>query len=98
MDIGSFLHCTVFEVEALEKRLAVHRSFEYARYRTAKARAEALEAELGRVSMLARALAELCLSKGLVTRAELAQKMLETPSAPIRVPAAKRVPKRRRSR
>jgi hypothetical protein len=41
----------------------------------------ALEADLGRVALLARALAELCLEKGLVSREELVRLLLSADMA-----------------
>ncbi|HTF87646.1 MAG TPA: hypothetical protein VK843_04495 [Planctomycetota bacterium] len=44
-------------------------------------RARALEDDLGRVALLARALAEVCIKKGLLTPAELGQMMTEVDMA-----------------
>jgi len=65
------------DARELERRLeAIHKS----RMRSAKTsaeRARELEHDLGRVALLARALAEVCLQKGLLTKAELGAMLLE---------------------
>lgn len=65
------------DIKELDRRLdAVHK----ARLRSAKTsveRARELEYDLGRVALLARALAEVCLKKGLLSQAELGAMLLE---------------------
>jgi len=64
---------TAQEFNRLEETLALQRARDRHEHRTDEARVAALEADLGRVALLARALAELCLAKGLVSREELVQ-------------------------
>jgi len=80
MNWGRFLlndWFTAFELEELERRLKVNSSVAREGRASLKARIEALENDLGRVALLARALADLCLSKGLITREELVRQLLE---------------------
>jgi len=65
------------EVRRLEKHLALKHKFDSERQKSAKVRIEALEDDLGRVALLARALADLCLSKGLLTKEELVRQLLQ---------------------
>ncbi|NOT29833.1 MAG: hypothetical protein HOP15_05215 [Planctomycetes bacterium] len=74
MGIGRFfLHdfFTAAELNLLEDQLTRRNAQDSKRHKSAKARVEALESDLERVALLTRALADLCLSKGLLTRDEL---------------------------
>lgn len=73
-----FLHdfFTAQEFNRLEETLALQRSRDRRLHASAEDRLAALEADLGRVALLARALAELCLQKNVVSREELVQLLL----------------------
>jgi hypothetical protein len=66
------------EFKTLEERMANHARFARHHRDRANTRVAALERDLGRVALLARALADLCLAKGLLTKEELARQILET--------------------
>lgn len=66
------------EINRLEKQLALRFKFDRERQKSAKERIAALEDDLGRVALLARALADLCLEKGVLTREELVRQLCET--------------------
>jgi hypothetical protein len=59
----------LFEAERIERAN---------RMRQAQARVLQLEEDLARVALLSRTLAELCLSKGLITKQELAEQLVAT--------------------
>jgi hypothetical protein len=73
-----FLHdfFTARELNELERRARRERTFQHGQRLSTLKRAEVTEEELGRVALLARSLAELCLAKGLITAEELRQRML----------------------
>jgi len=74
-----FLHdfFTATELNELEERLASSHRVARERHTSARARIEALEKDLGRIALVTRSLADLCISKGLLTKNELVQLMLE---------------------
>ena len=74
---------TASELNALDEKLTAQHVAERDKQRSAKARIEALEADLERVALLARALADLCLSKGLLTKDELLRQLLEADLPPM---------------
>lgn len=65
------------EFNELEERRRRSDRAERQKRRADRERIHELEVELARVSMLARALGDLCLAKGVVTRDELAAALLE---------------------
>src|SRR5262245_34103110 len=67
----------VREIDELERQLGVR----YKREGTLSARVGTLAADAGRVAWLVRTLAELCLTKGVCTRDELARMLLEVDRA-----------------
>ncbi len=77
---GYFLHdfFTAREFNDLEERLRRERFFERRRRDAQHRQIEETEDELGRVALLARSLAELCIAKGLITTDELRKQMLAT--------------------
>jgi hypothetical protein len=66
---------TALELEELDERMSSLLRANREIRTSSRARIEALEDGLGRVALLARSLAELCLEKGLVTRDELAERL-----------------------
>jgi hypothetical protein len=68
---------TAQEFDELERRLASSHRVAWERHSSARARIEALERDLGRIALVTRSLADLCISKGLLTKNELVQLMLE---------------------
>jgi hypothetical protein len=78
MGLERFLrrYVTSTDLDGLEARLRLHRAFERQTRVLTKTRLARLEADLARVALLLRTLADLSLAKGLVTREELAQHML----------------------
>jgi hypothetical protein len=66
------------DVNALEEKLAHQRRLFRERLHAESTRAEELEAGLGRVALLARSLAELCLKKGVITPDELRAQVIAT--------------------
>jgi hypothetical protein len=80
MGIGRFfLHdfFTAQEFNELDDRLAYLRKLDHERRAATNARIEALEMDLGRVALVARALAELCVAKGVLTKEELVRAVQE---------------------
>lgn len=73
----SLRHVQGREFDELHKRVRSESRTRGRRLTKAERRVEALEEALARVTMLARALAELALAKGLVTRAELERALAE---------------------
>ena len=73
----SLRHVQGHEFDKLRRHVRADRSRRRRKLSAAEQRVEALEEALARVTMLARALAELCLAKGLVTRAELERALAE---------------------
>ena len=69
-------YLTTADLDSLEASLRRHRDFERRTREQTKTRLERLEAELARVALLLRTLADLSLAKGFVTKEELAQHML----------------------
>ena len=77
LDFLLYNYITTKELNALDVKLSVVRSEGRSAKLSTKARIEELEADLGRVALLARSLADLCLARGLVTREELAALLLQ---------------------
>ena len=64
------------EFAELERNLETRRKFDSERTRAQKERIAELEDDLGRIALVLRSLAELCIQKGVLTPAELKQRML----------------------
>jgi len=63
------------EIDELDRRLALMRGHDRIRVTETKKRVEALERDLGRVALATRALADLCIAKGLFTQEEFVQRV-----------------------
>jgi len=74
-----FLHdfFTAKEFNELDEKLEFRRRLDREKQSNAQARITALENDLARVALLARALADLCIAKGVLTKEELKQQLLE---------------------
>jgi len=68
---------TAGEFNELERRLASSQKLARERQASARSRIEALENDLGRIALVTRSLADLCLAKGLLTKEELVRQLLE---------------------
>jgi len=68
---------TAEELNELDKRIAFSRRIFHETRATTKARITVLEEDLGRVALLARALADLCIAKGVLSGDELARQLME---------------------
>jgi len=78
MGLARFLHpyLTTADLDDLEARLRIHGTFERRARVLTKTGLARLEADLARVALLLRTLADLSLAKGLVTKEELARHLL----------------------
>jgi hypothetical protein len=76
-----FRHYTEIEIDELKSQLRSLRRLQRQKRLSQEQRIAALENGLGRVALLARALAELLLEKGLVTRQELRARLLAVDAA-----------------
>jgi len=78
-----FLHdfFTARELNELEEKHALRSRFERQLRASTSARIAALENDLARVALLARALADVCIAKGVLTKEELMRQLLEADAA-----------------
>ena len=74
MSLGTFLFLTS-ELEKLDSRMAVLRGQDQIQRASTNKRIEALERDLGRVALATRALADLCIAKGLFTQEEFVRQV-----------------------
>ena len=74
-------HYLASELNALQGTMQKRIAFWRERRASDKARIDELEADLARVALLARSLAEVCLDKGVLTKDELRIKLLEVDMA-----------------
>lgn len=74
MHFASYLFITR-QIDKLDARMALLRSQDRVRQAGMKQRIEALERDLGRVALVTRALADVCVAKGLFTQEQLVRQI-----------------------